>query len=402
MIHEVEISPEVVRLAQARTRTMGATLADELARNVVQEAIFSSDPENELLLDEEKAFSNEDGLVAAFGVNDVVVNGCRYDVRTIDEEGRVAISRGLLNDAYMTGGTLAVQMNGSLQGKVVAFIPVSEWQAIDRNAGDQQTVYLRPHVESGFDMTAVMAGMPAAPEAHGKPAPAPFDLASYVANPGEIAVNRQRQIVEGTLSHPETWGQLDKVVATWSKGAMRRMLDNASEWNRRVERMVDKLAPKFKRLSREDIKKVVARIGETLGGQSESGEFRKALLSTLTREELSHTLGGQALKKASEVADAIFSGRAVNEAVKDIARNPVAIEIATKIKRQRNRVADFVDASAQELSGAFQQMSLQPVYATHSQDPQAGVESVNEALKMLDAAELAENLKDLDQDLANI
>lgn len=402
MIHEVEISPEVVRLAQNRTRTMGATLADELARNVVQEAIYNSDPEHELLLDDEKAFSNEDGLVAAFGVNDVVVNGCRYDVRTIDEEGRVAINRGLLNDIYMNAGTLAVQMNGSLQGKVVALIPVSEWQTIDANAGDQQTVYLRPRIDSDFDMAAAMVGIAPAAEAQSKPAPAPFDVASFVANPSEVPLNRQRQIVEGTLSHPETWPQLEKVVATWSKGAMRRVLDNASEWNRRVEKMVDKLSPKFKRVERDDIKRVVARIGETLGGQPESSEFRQALLSTLTREELSHTLGGQALKKASDVADAIFSGRAVNEAVKDIARNPVAIEIATKIKRARNRAADFVDASAQELSGAFQQMALQPVYATHSQDPQAGVESVNEALKMLDAAELAENLKDLDHELANI
>jgi hypothetical protein len=402
MIHEVEISPEIVKLAQNRTRSMGATLADELARNIAQEAVYGVDPEAELLIDEDKAFSNEDALIAAFGVNDVVVNGVRVDVRPIDEEGRVAINRALLNSQYMTAGTLAVQMNGTLHGKVVAFIPAAEWATLDAGAGDQQKVYVRPRIESNFDLGSTLGGMHPAQGGERQAAPQPFDLATFVANPSEIAVKRQREIVQGTLSHPEVWPQLNKVVSVWSKGAVRRLLDDASEWNRRVERMVDKLAPRFKRTNRDDIKKVVARIGETLGAQPESGDFRKALLSTLTREELSHSLGGQALRKASDVAEAVLSGRAVTDALKDVAKNPVAVELALQIKKQRNRVADFMDATAQELSGAFQQMALQPVYATHSQDPQAGVESVNEALKMLDAGELAESLKVLDDELANI
>lgn len=402
MIHEVEISPEIVRLARNRTRTMGATLADELARSIVQEAIYASDPESELLVDEELAYSSDDALVAAFGVNDVVVNGRRVDVRTIDEEGRVSISRALLNNAYMPAGTIAVQMNGTLNGKVVAFITASEWQSIDSNAGDQQTVYLRPRIDANFDMARVLSELPVAEAAQSKPAPQPFELATFVANRGEIAIARQRQIVEGALSHRELWTQLNQVVSMWSKGSVRRMLDDASEWNRRVERMVDKLAAKFKRVSRDDIKKAVTRIGETFGGQAESADFRQALLSTLAHEELAHSLGGQALKKASEVAEAVLSGRAVQDAIKDFARNPVAVELAMQIKKQRNRVGEFVDATTQELSAAFQTMALQPVYQTHSQDPQAGVEAVNEALKMIDAGELAEGLKDLDSELANI
>lgn len=402
MIHEVEISPEVVRLAQNRTRTMGATLADELARNIVQEAIYGTDPENDLLVDEDKAYSSEDALVSAFGVNDLVINGCRVDVRTIDEEGRVAISRALLNGSYMTAGTLAVQMNGNLNGKVVGYIPASEWKTIDSNAGDQQTVYLRPRIEADFDLAGAISKLSPVEATAANAAPQPFELATFVANRTEIGMIRQRQIVEGTLSNPQTWAQVEKVVSMWSKGTMRRILDDAAEWNHRVERIVEKLAPKFKRVSREDIKKVVARVGETFGAQPESGAFRKALLSTLTREELAHSLGGQALKKASEVAEAVLSGRAVNDVIKDVARNPVAVELAQQIKKQRNRVSDFVDATTQELSGAFQTMALQPVYQTHSQDPQAGVEAVNEALKMLDAGDLAESLKELDSELANI
>jgi hypothetical protein len=402
MIHEVEISPEVVKLAQNRTRTMGATLADELARNIAQEAIFGIDPEADLLVDEAEAFSNEDALVAAFGVNDIVVNGVRVDVRPIDEEGRVAINRALLNKKYMSAGTIAVQMTGALNGKVVGFIPATEWATLDANSGDQQKVFVRPRIEGSFDLGSTLGGLKAAEGADAKVAPTPFELASFVANPTQVAVKRQRDIVHGTLSHPESWTQLNKVVSMWSKGAVRRLLEDGAEWNHRVERMVDKLAPKFKRVSREDIKKVVARVGETLGAQPESGEFRKTLLSALTRDELAHSLGGQALRKATDVAEAVLSGRALTDAIKDFAKNPVAVELAVQIKRQRNRVGDFVDATAQELTSAFGQMALQPVYATHSQDPQAGIESVNEALKMLDAGELAEALKDLDNELSNI
>lgn len=402
MIHEVEISPEIVKLAQSRTRTMGATLSDELARNIAQEAIFGVDPELDLLVDESMAFSSEDALVGAFGVNDIVVNGVRLDVRPIDEEGRVSVSRSLLNAQYMAAGTLAVQMIDRLHGKVVGFIASAEWKTLDANAGDQAKVFTRARIDDSFDLGSTLAALKAENGAKRTVAPTPFELATFVANPAEINVKRQREVVQGVLSNPTMWPQLGTLVSKWSKGSVRRLLEDGAEWNRRLEKMADKLAPRFKRISREDVKKVIARVGETMGAQPESGDFRKTLLASLTREELSHTLGGQALRKATEVAEAVLSGRAVGDAIKDFAKNPVAVELAQQIKRQRNRVADFVDASSQELTSAFQQMSLQPVYATHSQDPQAGVESVNEALKMLDAGELAEGLKDLEHDLANI
>ena len=403
MIHKVEISPEVVRLAQFRTRTMGATLSDELARSVVQEAIYATDPDNGLMLDEEAAYSQDDSLVAAFGVNDIVVSGRRMDVRTVDEEGRVAISRALLNGVYMTSGTLAVHMNGNLNGTVVGFIPVSEWQAIDRAAGDQQIVYLKAKQTNDLDLPAIISSIKVPePSKQLNPAPQPFELASFVANRGSINLKRQREIVEGTLSHPQTWQQVKTAVSMWSKGAVRQILSDSAAWSRRVERMTDMLAPKFKRVAREDIKNIVAKIGETLGGQAESPTFRKALLATLTREELSHSLGGAVLAKATEVAEAVLSGRAVTDAIKDFSKNPVAVEMAVQIKKQRQNVSNFMEASAQELAGAYQQMALQPVYQTHSQDPQSGVETINEALKMLDAGELAESLKDLDNELSNI
>jgi hypothetical protein len=405
MIHEVEISPEVVRLAQFRTRTLGATLANELARNIVQEAIYNSDPEMGLMVEEDQAFSKEDSLVAAFGVNDLVVNGKRIDVRPVDEEGRVAISRALIGTSYLSAGTVAVEMNGHLNGKVIGFIPTSEWSSLEKNAGDQQTIYIKAKTSKDFDLTKTLTALGDNIATDSKlinKVPEPFQLASFVANRSEVPIAKQRQIVEGSLANPQFWPSVEKVVTTWSTGAVRRILDHSSSWNRRVERLTDALSKRFKKVGRDDIRKVVEKLGESMGGQPESSEFRKALMGTLTREELGRSLAGVALRKATEVADAVLSGRAVNEVIKDFARNPVAVEIASKINKQRNNLASFMDATTAELSVAYQQLSLQPVYATHSQDSLAGAEAINEALKMIEAGELAESLKSLDDELANI
>jgi len=45
---------------------------------------------------------------------------------------------------------------------------------------------------------------------------------------------------------------------------------------------------------------------------------------------------------------------------------------------------------------AFNQLSLQPAYATHS-SADSGIESINEALQLLEAAELAEQASNLIQ-----
>lgn len=402
MIHEVEISPEIVKLAQSRTRKMGSMLSDELARSVVQEAIYTSDDENGLMLDEGDAYSNEDALVAAFGVNDIVVNGCRVDVRTVDEDGRVAINRALVNTSYMRAGTLAVQMNGTLNGKVVGYIPASAWEQLEKTAGDQQTIYLSAKSHGDFDLIGALSALAPTQTAPANKAVDAFELATFVANRGELPIVKQRALVEGALGNPESWPQVERAVADWSKGQVRRILSDSGVWNFRMEATLDILEDRFKKVNRAEIKKIVAKMGESFGGQPESPEFRRTLLSTLAQEELSRSLAGSTLAKAKDVADAVLSGRAVTDAVKDLVRNPVAVQIATQIKRSRQNVADFMDASAQELAGAFQQLALQPAYATHSADPQSGLDSINEALKIVEAAELARLIREADEELASL
>jgi hypothetical protein len=78
----------------------------------------------------------------------------------------------------------------------------------------------------------------------------------------------------------------------------------------------------------------------------------------------------------------------------------VALELASTIKQGRRNVMCFLEATADEFANAFQQLRLQPVYATHSSDPRQGIEAVNEALKLLEAGELALTFKELEDELA--
>lgn len=405
MTTQVAISPEIVRLSQRRTRPLGASLADELARNIAQEAILDLDPELNLLVDEEAAFSHNDALVAAFQVNDIVVNGNRFDVRIIDEENRVAVSRALIGTRYFERGTLVVRLDNYLSGSVVGFVSSADWQKLDANADDQQVVFMKAQAPSQFALGGTLQQIIEQPAAalHSPPAaPQAFELATFLANRQELIVARQRQIVEGTLARTETWPHLETVVAHWSKGLFRRLLSAGAAWNHRVDKIADKVAAKFNRLNKEQIKAFVAKVGEGYGGQPESPAFRKALLVVLTREELSHSVGGALLQKATAVAEGVLSGRAMADAVKDVAKNRVAVDIASIIKHGRQKISGFTAASAEELSGAYAQMALQPVYSTHSQDPTAGVEAINEALTMLEAGEIAARIAELEADLTQI
>jgi hypothetical protein len=109
------------------------------------------------------------------------------------------------------------------------------------------------------------------------------------------------------------------------------------------------------------------------------------MLNKLTVEQLSKKFAGVPLSKVSEVVDSVFSGQSAVDSVKNIISNKVAVDIAAKIKTQRTRADGFVAATADEIGKAFSQLSLQPAYATHS-SADSGVESINEALQLLEAA----------------
>jgi len=94
-----------------------------------------------------------------------------------------------------------------------------------------------------------------------------------------------------------------------------------------------------------------------------------------------------------------MSGVNAVDAVKALVKNAVAVDLALAIKNKRQATAGFMAATAEEIGMAFQQLALQPAYATHSSGD-SGVDSINEALALLQATDMADAIAACDQEMA--
>src|ERR1043165_3670891 len=112
MASKVEICPEIARMAQIKTRSLGASLTNELARLVAEESVMAIDPEIDLVIEAAHTLTEIDALVSTIGVNGIGVNGREIDVRPVSEDGFIAVPRVLIGTPYLSAGTLVVQMNG--------------------------------------------------------------------------------------------------------------------------------------------------------------------------------------------------------------------------------------------------------------------------------------------------
>ncbi|HEY9869091.1 MAG TPA: hypothetical protein V6D08_07985 [Candidatus Obscuribacterales bacterium] len=406
MSNRVEIAPEIVRLAQRRARSVGAAFGLELARLVVEESILRMDPDEGWLLDSGDAYAADDAMVQALGVNDVVVNGCHLDVRVLEADGSVRIAAALAGTSYLSWGSVVVRLEGGGAGAIVGHVSAAAWQQAERLGGADPMVRVQVTVPCEADLKEVFAGLssqavPGMPETAGK-RPDRHELAAFVAQRQDIEIARQREIVEMLMNNPELREELADVTRLWSQGTLSRILSAAAVWNSRVERIVDALTPKFASLKREDVRRVVLRTGEALGGQPESPYFRKALLSSLAREELVRRVKGADIAKLALVVEKVLSGRSAEDTVKGFVKNRVAIDVALAVKQGRSKMEGFMAATAEEIGAAFQRLSLQPAYATHSKESEAGVESINEALQMLEAGDVAEQIRQIDKELSGI
>lgn len=406
MSNRVEIAPEVVRLAQRRARSVGVAFGQELARLVVEESILRMDPDEGWLLDFGDAYAADDAMVQALGVNDVVLNGCHLDVRVLDADGSVCIASALAGTSYLAWGSLVVQLDGAGAGAIVGQVSAAAWQQTQQLGAYDPLVRVQVTVRDEVDLKEVFAGLssPAAPCKPGMSGRRPDrgELAVFVAQRQDIEIARQREIVEMLMNNPELREELADVTRLWSRSTLSRILGAAAVWNSRVERIVDALTPRFASLKREDVRRVVLRTGEALGGQPESPYFRKALLASLAREELVRRVKGADIAKLALVVEKVLSGRSCEETVKGFVKNRVAIDVALAVKQGRSKMEGFMAATAEEIGAAFQRLSLQPAYATHSKESEAGVESINEVLQMLEAGDVAEQIRQIDKELSGI
>jgi hypothetical protein len=139
-------------------------------------------------------------------------------------------------------------------------------------------------------------------------------------------------------------------------------------------------------------------MGEVWGGQIRSPGFRKAALVALSREELVRRIPTVNLSKVAHLVDKMFSGSQAKDVISELGANKLSLDIAGAIKSQRQKLEGFVSATSEEIAKAFEQLALQPAYATHS-DSEAAIETVDENLKLLEAGDIVEEFKELEEEL---
>lgn len=406
MVNAIEISPELVRLAQIKSSKTGQPLSNELARSLFEEAVMALDPELNLVVGSDN-LSEIDTLVETIGINDVTINDHHIDVRALDADGRISVCRALVGTPYLAAGSFVVAMNGTDSGNVVAYIGPGGWLSAEQQ-NKEDRVYMSVKTDENFDFgralvdvcnrVQIQVPVPA------KSLPDASELGKFVNQREQIIVARQKQIVTALVTNSmvrELVVNLPQQSNSLSHEKVTRIISDSAIWNARVEYMAAKLASKFNALTIDEVRALVRKTGENLGGHPDAPQFRKELVSQLTREQIARRFQSVPVAKVSAMVEQVLSGRSAAEAVKDFIKSKVAIDLASTIKRQRQRAEGFAAASAEEIGLAFKQLALQPAYATHSsQSADSGVEAINEALQLLEAGDLAEQAQALDMELA--
>lgn len=94
--------------------------------------------------------------------------------------------------------------------------------------------------------------------------------------------------------------------------------------------------------------------------------------------------------------DKVVVGRGKVEAIREYVKNQAAVDVARVIAEKRNALQRFATASAEEIGFAYQQLALQPAYATHSASDSTGLQAINEALNLFEAASFVEEFMEID------
>ncbi|MBA4075454.1 MAG: hypothetical protein C0508_10450 [Cyanobacteria bacterium PR.023] len=402
---QIELSPEVVRMAQIRASRQGLQFRQELARLVAEEAVVDLDCELGLLLENELSMNQSDVLAASLGVSDIVVNGHRLDVRAIDEDGEVVITRALVGSPYLSMGSLLVKLEGVHGGTVVGHLSSGAWLKAEDGLRDADPIRV-PVSLGDFNFAEFMVeltnkavlNLPGA----SKLVNFKTDVNELINEKGRLIVARQKQIFSYLCSHwsEETMAAVEAIGYKLPAARVTKVLLAAGRWNAVVEKASDKLAVRFTKLSKDEIRHQVMAVGERFGGEIKGPAFRSELLQQLAASELARS-STVPVNVAQSVLAKVMAGVSAADAVKELVKNAVAVDLALSIKNKRQAAVGFMAATADEIGMAFQQLALQPAYATHSA-ADSGVDSINEALALLSATDMADTIKACDREMAEL
>jgi hypothetical protein len=159
---------------------------------------------------------------------------------------------------------------------------------------------------------------------------------------------------------------------------------------------VEKIQSKFPNLSADQIAEAVHQVGVQHGGQPEAPLFKEHLLKILARQQLAAKFSPEVKSIMNSFIDKLVAGKNKAEAISEYVKNQAAVDVARIIGEKREAARQFATASAEEIGFAFKQLALQPAYATHSASENTGVDAINDALQLFEAADVVEELMEIE------
>jgi hypothetical protein len=234
-------------------------------------------------------------------------------------------------------------------------------------------------------------------------------------------------------------------LSTGGKDVTGKVLRDSAVWEVRALEVLEKIQKKFPEIPATYIEESIRFAGAEYGGQPQAPAFKKNLLKLIASQQLaakfSANLSSANLSSANlsstnlsstklpstnssstnlssanssstnfspvnfspearalmeSFIDKVVAGRGRVEAIREYVKNQAAVDVARVIAEKRDALQRFATASAEEIGFAYQQLALQPAYATHSASDSTGLQAINEALNLFEAASFAEEFMEID------
>ena len=398
MVSKIEVSPELVRLTQQRANRFDLPYRKQVARCIAEQAILELDPEHNFIIDNESSLAEVDALAQSLKVNDLVVNGRHIDVALLDG-GEVLLCNALIKTPYLECGSLIVQLDGANSGSVVGYVAATSWDVIADMEHSPEIVSVSFSAKPNFDLVDCLKRIEQIHPANVNKAvstlPKAEDYLQFCRDRRSMSIEKQRSVVAAAISSAsvrKNIGHLGSVKTDPSP----RVLRDSAVWEVRTLAVVEKIQSKFPEISADKIAEAVRQVGVQHGGQPEAPLFKESLLKILAREQLAAKFSPEIKAVMNSFIDKLVAGKNKTEAIREFVKNQAAVDVARIIGEKRDALRQFANASADEIGFAFQQLSLQPAYATHSASENTGVDAINEALQLFEAADVVEGLMEIE------
>jgi hypothetical protein len=363
------------------------------------------------------------------------------------------MANALVDTPYLECGSLVVNLEGANSGFVVGHIDSIAWSALATGAGGADVITLSFSPVTNFDLATCLENIEnnTAPNVD-KPVDSLAKAEDYVQfsrDRRQMSTERQRLVVASAVSSSTVRKNIGH-LSTGGKDVTGKVLRDSAVWEVRALEVLEKIQKKFPEIPATYIEESIRFAGAEYGGQPQAPAFKKNLLKLIASQQLaakssanlssanlsstnlsstnlsSTNLSSTKLPSTNSSStnlssanssstnfspvnfspearalmesfiDKVVAGRGKVEAIREYVKNQAAVDVARVIAEKRDALQRFATASAEEIGFAYQQLALQPAYATHSASDSTGLQAINEALNLFEAASFAEEFMEID------